>query len=109
MLLAIGKIGEIKVKKSILITLVFFLIRICFISMSHFLFTHRFESFEEMRVGVFGFPVHFVYQDLISSGLSDYMGGFPVRFGLTFDLLDADPIIQNFTFISLLVLFYLYR
>jgi hypothetical protein len=58
---------------------IFLLFSFCLVSVSIFIDTN-FESREDLRKGKFGFPIPFLYQDLIASGLNGYEGGFPHKF-----------------------------
>lgn len=78
-------------KKQIVPLCILFLLSVFVVSFSVF-FGHTFDSYEEMHNGRFGFPIPFVYQDLIASGLG-YEGGFPRSFGMQVDFLDNDPVI----------------
>ncbi|KRF43577.1 hypothetical protein [Paenibacillus sp. Soil787] len=79
-------------KKQIISLFILFSLSIFVVSFSAF-FGHTFNSYEEMHNGKFGFPIPFVYQDLIASGLG-YEGGFPRSFGIQMDFLDIDPVIE---------------
>lgn len=81
----------VQMKKQIVSLCVLFLLSVFVVSFSVFL-GHTFDSYEEMHKGKFGFPIPFVYQDLIASGLG-YEGGFPRNFGMQVDFLDNDPVI----------------
>jgi hypothetical protein len=70
------------------------LLSISIVLISGFLGTTNIKSYDQMRNAQFGFPLPFIKQDLLKSGIDGYEGHFPHRFGIQLDFLDNDPSID---------------
>jgi hypothetical protein len=94
--------------KKIVVHCVLLFLSVCFVFISGFLGTTNIESHDQMRNAKFGFPIPFIKQDLVKSGLNGYEGGFPHRFGMQTDFLDNDPsiVFLSLNFISSLIIVY---
>lgn len=92
---------------SLMISCVLILLSIGIVLLSAIGVPTKVQSYEDMKNAQFGFPIPFIKQDLIKSGITGYEGGFPNRFEMQTDFLDNDISMDfsmmNFIFSTVIV------
>ncbi|WP_261300520.1 hypothetical protein [Paenibacillus andongensis] len=92
---------------SLFVSCVLILLSIGIVLLSAFGVPTKVQSYEDMKNAQFGFPISFIKQDLIKSGITGYEGGFPDRFEMQTDFLDNDITMDfsmmNFIFSTVIV------